>query len=222
MPVFVDYGRQMGRPSEYMDNSAHLWADDFGAPYTFVPLGEQVKASGTEDDLALDLSPRRWERFLQKQRKRGDFSRALGRRGVDHRLPDEDHSDDQEVLLYYNDEYVPNYDGRFSFRRFPIRDGQSQRPRARARSTSPRSGLRVRGEAGWGLTSECTACAARLKVEGGISANLTPWRRSMPSRMQQQQQQQQEHEQEQQLPDQFGGTDAAIDDDDFATDGLVT
>lgn len=84
-PMFVDMVRTSSRP-EQPDFSSHLWAEGSnGAKYTYCPSESQKVHEAGGD--TLELSPSRANSLLHKRPKWGDFSQALGRSGVDPRVP---------------------------------------------------------------------------------------------------------------------------------------
>lgn len=95
-PVYVDMARSQGRPQE-PQLSANLWADAGGRLYAYQPsAGLRLRDEFAEELL---LSPSRGERYLQRTPRGGDFSRALGRPGVDPRLSVDGEASQEEALL---------------------------------------------------------------------------------------------------------------------------
>eukprot|EP00929_Paragymnodinium_shiwhaense_P064817 TRINITY_DN32521_c0_g1_i2.p1 TRINITY_DN32521_c0_g1~~TRINITY_DN32521_c0_g1_i2.p1 ORF type:complete len:1175 (+),score=212.14 TRINITY_DN32521_c0_g1_i2:164-3688(+) len=101
VPMFVDMARSTARASE-PEFSANAWAvGDNGATYTYHTTQSQ-RARNPEEELALDTQP--GERLLRPRSVECDFTRALGRPGVDHRVAaghGESVDLDQEQILTY-------------------------------------------------------------------------------------------------------------------------
>merc|ERR1719253_2123957 len=89
--------RATGR-QERLDLSAHLWADEDGKLYAYQPSsGLRLRPEGADE---LHLNPERGRRLAEARPTGGNFSHALGRAGVDARVPDgKDCADEGDVIF---------------------------------------------------------------------------------------------------------------------------
>lgn len=100
-PMYVDMARTGGRPFE-PELSAHLWADQGGVVYAYQPTSG-LRPCDEDADL-LTLSVDRADAMLRRRPRWGDFATALGRPGVDPRVPggeDGHHPDDEAILTHW-------------------------------------------------------------------------------------------------------------------------
>lgn len=116
-PMYVDMSKGAGRP-EQLDLSAHLWADDNGILFVYQPTAGLRLRDEYADEL--DLSPLRADGKLRLQARSADFSRALGRVGVDPRLPAPEPDPEEEVVLT---NWKPRFRSRAGRSRSPSPDG---------------------------------------------------------------------------------------------------
>jgi hypothetical protein len=99
VPVYVDMARSPGRPVN-LDLSAHLWADENGVLYAYQPSAGLHLRDAHADELL--LSPERGKQYLERSPRGGNFSQALGRVGIDPRMPEGNERGQEDESLLTN------------------------------------------------------------------------------------------------------------------------